>query len=328
MTTMTDRTRIILVGGILPAIIGAFGVVLILFSLPLLPDPVAIHWGLSGADGFGPAWLNLVMLVVFIVGYGAFAFVFGRGGEGLAPNQRVVVAVAPFLAVLMTTLFAGTLVMQRGLDDAALAPSVTPLLVGGSVGGVAAGVIGWFLLPAARAGDIEGSVPTVVLGDKERAVWLRSTGPSGSVFVLVLGTLALVSVLALVAVALSAPLPVTLAYAAVLIVVVAALAGLLFWRLRVTERGFVARSLLGLPRFTVPIRDVASAAVITVNPMRSFGGWGVRWGGPGRWGIVTRSGEALEITRRNGRALVVTVDGAEKAAALLNTLAAREAARA
>ena len=325
---MTDRTRIILVGMLLPAIVGAFGVVLILFSLPVVPDPVAIHWGLTGADGFGPAWLNLVMLVVLVGGYSAFALVIGRGGEGLAPNQRVVIAIAPFLAVLMTTLFAGTLLMQRGLDDAALAPSVVPLLVGGTVGGLVAGVVGWFLLPAARPHDVEGQTPTMKLGASERGVWLRSTGPSGAVFGLVVGTLASVATAGIIALALSAPLGVALAYAALLVVVAALVGGTMFWRLRVTDSGFVARSALGVPRFTVPMQDVASAAVITVNPVRDFGGWGLRWGGAGRWGIVTGAGEALEITRRNGRVLVVTVDGAEKGAALLNTLAAREGARA
>ena len=320
---MTDRTRIILVGGVLPAIIGAFGVVLIAFSLPALPDPVAIHWGPAGADGFGPAWLGLVMLVVLIAGYSTFALAVGRSADGFAPNQRAVLAVAPFLAVLLATLFAGTLLMQRGLDDAALAPSVLPLLIGGTLGGLVAGVVGWFLLPASRAHDVEAETPTLALGDTERGVWLRSTGPSGPVFGLVVGTLALVATVGIVALLLSAPPAVAIGYASLLVVVAAAVAGTLFWRLRVTENGFVARSALGVPRFTVPIDEVASAAVITVNPVRDFGGWGLRWGGAGRWGIVTRAGEAVEITRRNGRALVVTVGSAEKAAALLNTLAAR-----
>ena len=54
-----------------------------------------------------------------------------------------------------------------------------------------------------------------------------------------------------------------------------------------------------------------------------FGGWGIRFGRGRRLGIVMRSGEALDVQNRNGSALVVTVDDAATAAALLKAVAAR-----
>lgn len=46
----------------------------------------------------------------------------------------------------------------------------------------------------------------------------------------------------------------------------------------------------------------------------------------GRTGVIVRAGEAIEITRRSGTVLVVTVSDGAAAAALLNGLVAREAA--
>ncbi len=92
-------------------------------------------------------------------------------------------------------------------------------------------------------------------------------------------------------------------------------------------RGFVVRSALGWPRLTVSASDLATAGVVTVDPMADFGGWGIRWViGPsrkGRWGVVTRRGPGLEVVRRDGRSIVVTVDDAGTAAAVLETYARR-----
>jgi hypothetical protein len=61
-----------------------------------------------------------------------------------------------------------------------------------------------------------------------------------------------------------------------------------------------------------------------VEAIGTFGGWGLRWAGRGRIGIITRSGPALEVRRHDGSSLVITVDDAAAAAALLT---ARVAAR-
>lgn len=94
-------------------------------------------------------------------------------------------------------------------------------------------------------------------------------------------------------------------------------------------RGFVARSSLGWPRLSIPASDVAKAGVVSIDPIADFGGWGIRWViGPsrkGRWGVITRQGAGLEVVRRDGRSIVVTIDDAGTAAAVLETYATKHA---
>ena len=322
---MTDRIRKLLVGVAAPLVIALGGVAFIIAALPDLPDPVAIHWGVAGQpDGFGAASTNLVLLIVFTVGYSVLSVIVAGGKDGFSVIQKALLATAPFLSVLLTAVLAGSLWIQRGLTDATLAPSVLPLILAGTIAGLLVAVGAWFVLPAISPRTAEHSAaPTMQLGATQRAVWMRRSGPSGAVQVLVIGTLALVSIVTIVAVVLSAPPLFTVLYSGILLLIVLLVASTMFWRVRVTDRGLVVRSALGIPRFIVPIEEVDEAKVITVNPVRDFGGWGLRWGGNGRFGIVTHSGEAIEIRRTNGKFLVVTVDGAEQAAALLNALRSR-----
>jgi hypothetical protein len=95
------------------------------------------------------------------------------------------------------------------------------------------------------------------------------------------------------------------------------------WRVRIDSRGAITEGLLGLPRFTVPLADIRSARVVSVDPLADFGGWGVRWGSGRSLGIVLQAGEALELERLDGRRFVVTTPDAERAAALINGLRAR-----
>lgn len=323
--TRAQHHRILLVGAIIPLVVALVGVALILIALPDLPDPVAIHWGTSGAaDGFGPAWVNLVILLALVVVYSAFALVVSRG-ETLSVSQRIVLATAPFLAVFLTCVLAGSLWMQRGLEQASDAPNVGFLILVGALAGGGAAVASWFLLPSSSTDDRSATaVPTLDLGPTERAVWMRSSGPSGVAVFLILGTFVLVSAVTIVALVLSAPVLVSALYSGLLLVIALLVAGTVFWRVRVSAEGLVVRSALGIPRFTVPISDIDTATVTDVQPVRDFGGWGLRWGGPGRFGIVTRSGEALEVRRNNGKSFIVTVDDAETAAALLNSLVRRD----
>jgi hypothetical protein len=75
----------------------------------------------------------------------------------------------------------------------------------------------------------------------------------------------------------------------------------------------------------VPLDRVAEARTGTVSPLREFGGYGWRIGKDGTRGFVTRSGEALVVERIGEPPVVVTVDDAAEAAAVLNTLASRRA---
>jgi hypothetical protein len=73
--------------------------------------------------------------------------------------------------------------------------------------------------------------------------------------------------------------------------------------------------------------DVRSAEVVSVSALRDFGGWGMVTAPDGRQGWITRSGEAIVVHRHTKPDFVVTVDGADEAASVLNTLVARFSAQ-
>ena len=104
---------------------------------------------------------------------------------------------------------------------------------------------------------------------------------------------------------------------AIPVVMLLAVLGSTDWRIRVDAAGLHVSSILGFPRWTIPVGDIAEAGTTTAVALSEFGGWGVRWAGRGRIGIITRSGSALEVRRRDGSSLTITVEDAAAAAALL-----------
>ena len=164
------------------------------------------------------------------------------------------------------------------------------------------------------------------LGATERAVWMQRIEPQRWLGVFVLGVLGFALIGGGVALWVAAPVPAFVLYVVVLLLVAVLVISTLFWQVRVDESGFRATSAVGLPRFVIPLDQVRGAARVDVVPVRDFGVWGIRWGGGGRLGVVTRGGQAIEVQRTNGKSLVVTVDNAEKGASLLNALKARAVA--
>ena len=95
------------------------------------------------------------------------------------------------------------------------------------------------------------------------------------------------------------------------------------FRVRVGPDGFSVRSQIGFPRVHVPLDEIVSVRAVDCNPFGEFGGFGWRLGLDGRTGIVLRRGPALEIERRDKRPLIVTVDGADVGAAVLQAYLGR-----
>jgi hypothetical protein len=108
-------------------------------------------------------------------------------------------------------------------------------------------------------------------------------------------------------------------------VVIALVLSMLLWRVTVDSRGVTVRSAFGLPRVHIAAGDVVEARAIEVDPVRQFGGWGIRYGALG-WGVVVRGGPAIEVTREGKMPFIVTVADAATGAALLTALALRERA--
>ncbi|MBK9476638.1 MAG: DUF1648 domain-containing protein [Tetrasphaera sp.] len=323
-TQVDTRLTLVLLG--VPAAIAAGGLLTARAWRGELPDPVATHWGFSGApDGFSPlslaVWLaGLGGLLGMILG-GTMIAVAGRAPE----LRRSSGAFAWSMAGLVTTLMLGSLHLQRGLADATASPSIGGVLLTSLAVAVIAGVLGALAAGApsseatraaapiprsARRADLTGEGPHRWSG------WARSTP-------WVYGVLALALVpIGYLAATGDSPWAVLLAVAVAGLVMAATSS----FQVRVDEAGLTVASVLRWPRFRVPLADVAEARAVVVDPLREFGGVGLRVGKGHRFGVVLRSGEAIEVSRGNGSAFVVTVDAAEQGAALLNALAHRERA--
>lgn len=330
ITSRTTRLRMLGVGVALPLAIAVAGVVAVLVSLPVLPAPIAVHWGPSGApDGFGEPWLAVVLPLVITLAYGAFALtVVGLTRERgvVTANQKLILAIGPFLAVVVTGVIGGATLMQRGLADAADAPSIVPILFGSFGVAIALGLASWFLLPAVSPASPEageGELPRLELDATARAVWVQEVAPTRALGISVTVVLSIAIIAGGVALWLVAPLPAFLVYVLGMATLMLLVIGTLYWRVTIDGRGFRAVSVIGFPRFIIPLNEVETADDIVVQPAGDFGGWGLRWGGRRRVGIILRSGEALEVRRKDGRQLVVTVPRARTGAALLNSLAQR-----
>lgn len=288
-----------------------------------LPDPVAVHWGSDGPDGFGSLASAVVPLVVVgaLLAVGAWVLAFFAGHS--SSTRRIAAGSSVGMSVLLGVMLLGSLDAQRGLVDAAQAPGVTSTLLVAIVAGLATGA----LAAAVTPGDadqpatlpIAADAPRLALGSSERAVWRRTAFSRSS---LVVGVAAVLVVVVLTVVTRVWPLGLLAVLLAALLLTMVA------FDATVDERGLVARGLLGWPTLQVPLDEVVEARVTTVHPMKEFGGWGYRLGRGGRTGIVLRGGDALEVRRTGDRVAVVTVDDAATGAALLNTLADRARARA
>jgi hypothetical protein len=322
MTTRLTRTRLPLsiwvVGVVLASLVWLTAVVVQLAWLPALPDPIAIHWGPDGPDGFGAAWTSIVLTAGLGVGLtGLFALILATA-RGTAPT-----VVHKLLAVISlgTALFAGITVsaslgVQRGLDDAHDAPDFggwAALALGVAL---LAGVVAWFALPkAVRPGDDATAAEPLVLAPGERSAWIATVRVSGGIVAVLVVGVGIAVVATAFAVAVSAGRVWPLLFLPVVILALAAMG--LVWRVRVDATGLTVRSLpFGWPRRRIRVDRIDTVKTVEVNPLAEFGGWGWRWGAAGA-GVVAREGQGILVIQRDGRRFTVTVDDAETGAALL-----------
>lgn len=337
------RTAFLWVGVVVPLAAIAVSAVVILLWLPEIPDPAAIHWSETGPDGFAPGWMHLVVLggiAAMISVFAAFArFAHRLPGKGDAHAEpgserpqwsstaRLLGATNLGLAALISVISLVAVGSQRGLSDAADAPDIGPAVLLGFLLLAVGAVIGWFLQPRTPRSerlDSEGAAPLAAT-PTERVVWIGTASVARSGLAVLGGAVLLVG--ALVAVTLATGQGGTWALAILgvaCLVVIVSLVVTLSFRVRIGPGGLVVRSLAGWPRVSIPSTDVASARSVEVDPFAEFGGWGVRYGLDGRYGVVLRRGEAIEVTRTDGRRFVVTVDDSRTAAAVLATAARKD----
>ncbi len=322
---MTHRppARVLLVAVGLPLAISAVGFALLLAWLPELPDPVAVHWGLDGPDGFASPTTYLVFYVVLAVGFLALFGAFAFAGRRVGPNwvQKVLASTSLGVSVMLFVTFVGTIEVQRGLENAQDAPDIGLRVLVGFGAALLAGVVGWLIQPKTVpvSNELAAAEP-LRLAPEERAVWLASTrSPVGALVVIILAIALVLGVTVFVTVQTDGEAWFLLIAPLVLLALALLTTS---WRVRVDENGLVVRSVMGWPVYRVPVAEVAKAGATEVYPGTDFGGWGMRIAPGRRFGIITRGGPALEVLRRDGRTLVVTVDDAETGAALLAAYAA------
>ena len=324
------RRRYLLIGTVLPILISLVGAALAITWLPDLPDPVAIHWGRGGADGFGSAWV-LILIPVGITGgftlVTELALTASRRSGTLTSNDKFLIVTRHFLSVLLTVGTIGSLAVQRGLENAEDAPDIAGQLLVGAIGGVLLSAAVWFILPKAvpsRVEDETEAMPIELAAD-ERVFWERTVHISGAVVALIVVILVFaLGVTILVSLNSTEGVPFALAITLFVIILTT---GMSFWRVRADRRGVLVRGALGWPRVSIPNADIAEVRIVEVNPTADFGGWGWRMAPGRRTGIIMRRGPGIEITRKDGRRLVVTVDDAQTGAGVIKTLTSRAAAR-
>lgn len=327
-----SRTAFIWVGLIAPLGLLLVAAAIIGSWLPVLPDPMAIHWGSDGVNGYSPKWAYIPMVLGIGAAVVVLTAVIAWGGHRL-PQSSLAPAVGPWSA---TTRFMGALNLglaaligfiavagawfQRGLSDAADTADIgVSTLIGFALLAVL-GVLGWFLQPASPASPEDSTTPagSIPLAPGARAAWFGTATMARSGMIVLVSSLAL---LALMTVFLAAAGENTWWVLAVVTLAMVLLVGtMVVFRVRVNGHGLRVRSLLGWPNSRIPLERIEKVETVQLDPLREFGGWGWRLAVDGRRGVVLRAGEALQITRTDGRIFVVTVDGASVAAATLETL--------
>lgn len=319
--------RIAMVAVIIPFALAVSGVALQLAWLPELPDTIATHWGFGGTpDSFGPSWtMPLLLGVLGVLIPTMFGLMLARTVRPVGPTatQKLLAVASLFVVTLLSIIVTTSVAIQRGLPVGESAQSILPTFGLSLVTALALAAGAWFFLPRAVSGAStrDPATPPVPVAPGELVVWVGHARFSTWVVILLCGVVAVVTAVVVFVIALRGAWPLAI----VPIVLALSVLGTSSWRVRVDQDGLTVRPTLGWPQYRIALADVASAATTTVVPLGEFGGYGLRWGLGRRMGVITRGGEALEVQRRDGRALVVTVDDAATAAGLLTALAARTA---
>lgn len=301
------------VGILLPLLITATMALTLCVWSARFPDPLAIHWA-GGPNGFisKAAFIPIAVLLTAGTSLPPAVAALTSGRSRWTTAHRVLVAFAPALAA-----FSGTLMLflahgQLDLATAAQAPSPAlgiPLIVGAAMW-----VLSWFAAPGPDLdAQPEKSAWAPIAADAAKE-WHATLSPDGPLLIFVSITMAPLVVLSIWSLTAREEgwwiLPLTLVATALLLI------SFLVFRVHITAGGLEARSILGWPTIRVSAAEIACVEVKVIDPLGDFGGWGLRWGRK-RIGLVFRSGEGILITRTDGRVVGITIDDAERAAAVL-----------
>lgn len=317
-----------LVGIIIPSLLALLTVFIFLLWRGELPNPIATHWGPSGAaDGFMPFTGVLISFPLFIAGIPVFitGAVLASSRGRWAGTQRFVIAIALATSVLVTVIAITSVAMQRGLADAADVASVDQALFAAFAASVVAGLLGFFLQP--RYQDAQAEMQDLYKDATQEETPNEWTGKvsmaRAGIIVIWLGVALVVGATLLVIMVPESqgdPVAIWVTITMFVLAAVIAVLALTMTSFFVTadETGLEVRSVAGWPKVKIDLDDIKSINVTDVSPMGEFGGWGYRIGFDNRSGFIMRTGEALVVERfSKKRAFVVTVDGATDAARVI-----------
>ena len=297
----------------LPALIMACLVVPAAALTARLPDPIAVHWSLTGRPNGHLPWWACTLLVAILWGAGWTALL----RTTVTPRRRDIASVYAIGGLLLAAqnsglwanLDAGTWRSARHLPGYVLIPGIV------ACAAVASG-IGWCAAPPDEPGRAEEpyqpDTPERRLRPGEQVVW--AGGATNFWMLLVVPVIALIGRVT------------TGGERSLVVTAVIAVAMLGFCTVHVVvgpEAVVVSSGLAGWPRRRVRLQQIRSAGIATVAPL-TYGGWGLRRRA-GRTAVIVRGGPALDLLLVDGRRFVVTVDGAAEAAALVNGYLARTA---
>ena len=317
--TRRPRRAFLIVGLIAPIVLAAVALAFVLAWLPELSDRIATHWSATGPDGFSSPqmyiWLQIGLGLALPALLALPVVMTMRRTWG--PAARFLGAVSLGVAGLIAVMNVGAVAIQRGVSDGAEADGIGAV-VGLGFGVLAVlGVTGWFLQPnvTVSAESARDRAKRLALRPGEKAAWFGSAamGRPGRIG-LSLAVLILIATTVWVFV-MDAGAGWILAVVTTLVIVL--IVTTLVFRVRINDDGLRVRSVAGWPRWNIPASEVTGVRVVDVNPMGDFGGWGLRIAVDGRMGVVLRTGEALQVTRKAGRVFIVTIDDATIAAAVL-----------
>ncbi|MFF5257371.1 DUF1648 domain-containing protein [Actinomadura viridis] len=290
-----------------------------------LPDPLATHWDGGGTpDGSSSftVWL-LVCGGIWLVLCGA-AVITGLGGWGRRRTRAGFGALLGFGAGVTAGMIGSTL--RANLDRASwreageLGGGVIALVM---LGAAAAALVGWLIgmTGSDATAPPPAGTPRLKVGAGQRAVWigyvhnrllawlggaLAAAGAIGAPLVLLLPE----------PLTPGGPLGIPLVTLGLTGLVVLALSSA---RVTVDTRGLaVAFGPLGRPVRRIPRGRIAAAWAEDRSPAEA-GGWGYRLGPRGTT-VMLRGGECLVVQYDDGGRFAVSVDDAERGAALLNSL--------
>ncbi|MFJ7779454.1 DUF1648 domain-containing protein [Streptomyces yangpuensis] len=321
---MTDRMKRP-AGGTWGAAVWITGVFALLAALPLatsgrLPERVATHWGGAAPDGSMPVWAASAFPALIWAALALGTVLMTRRTHSPAPSWAG--ATLAFTGVFMAGTQASIVRANLDRTDWREAGSVGLGITLTFAAALAAGALGWV---AGRRGDHPSPTATADAGASmeipagQRLVWLsRTTNPWLHLVAAVTGVAALAAALAA-----AGGLLTGMQWAVVTPFALASVLTLAFSSVqaRVTEKGLeVAFGPLGWPARRWAPQDIESSRAESRTPAQ-VGGWGYRLSGLGTT-VMLRAGECLVIHPRKGADFAVSVDDAERGAALLNTLSA------